>query len=115
MDLRPLSPTLPPPRASFLGLPLELRNHIYRHLLTTRYTRFDLGLGRARYHFHPAILATNWQIHDESIAIMHEENKFILISTSIRFFQGNLLVKEKFPIIAKGRNEISELPPTHIL
>ena len=49
MDLQTLSPALTPPRANFLSLPLELRNEIYRHLLSTRRTRIDLGLGRARY------------------------------------------------------------------
>lgn len=39
MDLQTLSTALPPPRASFLGLPLELRNEIYRNLLTTHCTR----------------------------------------------------------------------------
>ena len=114
MDLRPLSSALPPPRASFLGLPLELRNEIYRHLLSTHYTRLDLGLGRARYLFHPAILAINRQIYDESTAVLRQENKFILIATSWASFEEDLLVQGKFPIIAECRDEINKLPPTHM-
>ena len=101
MDLQTLSSALPPPRPSFLGLPLELRQEIYRNLLNTRRTRIDLGLGRARYSLHPAVLASNRQIHAEATEILLE-NKFINIVTSWTSFKQDVLVQGKFPVIAEG-------------
>lgn len=104
MDLQTLSPALPAPSASFLGLPLELRNEIYRDLLSTHRTRLDLGLGLARYSLHTAILGSNRQIHDEAIKIL-QENRFIHITTPWSLFKQDILVQGKFPVIAERRDK----------
>lgn len=106
MDLQTLSSALPPPRASFLGLPLELRNEIYRQLLSTRRTRIDLGLGRARYSIQTAILGTNHQVHDEAAKVLRE-NRFINITTPWTSFKQDVLVQGKFPIIAEREDGLS--------
>ena len=114
MDLQTLSSALPRPKASFLGLPLELRNEIYRNLLSTRRTRIDLGLGRARYSLHPAILALNRQIHTEATAILRE-NRFINIVTPWTSFKKDVLVQGKFPVIAEGKWDSWSFTGVHML
>ncbi|KAF6217637.1 hypothetical protein HO133_006739 [Letharia lupina] len=113
MDLQTLSSALPPPRPSLLGIPLELRNEIYRNLLSTGRNRIDLGLGRARYSLQTAVLATNRQIHDEATAVLRE-NRFINIITSWTSFKQDILVQGKFPIIAEG-DDRSPSPESHML
>ena len=110
MDQQTFSSTLPPPKANLFTLPLEIRNEIYRHLLSTRLTRVDLGLGHARYDIQPAILATKRQIHDEGTAIL-SENKFISIITSWTSFKQDLLVQGKFPTIAERQSDDNVLLP----
>ncbi|CAF9906279.1 hypothetical protein IMSHALPRED_004154 [Imshaugia aleurites] len=115
MDLQTLSSALPIPKPSLLTLPLELRNEIYRHLLSTRLTRLELGLGLARYDLQLAILATNRQIHDEGTAILRE-NKFISIVTSWTSFKQDILVQGKFPTIVEGQiHDTVRLPAPYMI
>lgn len=81
-------------RPTFLNVPREIRDSIYRHLLLAKrnqipqsdYLDFDtydpetsLGtLTPASYAFHTAILATNRQIHNEALPIL-KANHFILV------------------------------------
>ncbi|CAF9921662.1 MAG: hypothetical protein ALECFALPRED_001849 [Alectoria fallacina] len=104
MDLQTQSSAPPPPRANFLSLPFELRNEIYRHLLSTRRTRIDLGLGRARYNLQTAILATNQRINAEASKVL-QENRFINITTPWTTFKQDVLVQGKFPIIAERKDK----------
>ncbi|CAD6589932.1 MAG: hypothetical protein ASARMPREDX12_004079 [Alectoria sarmentosa] len=105
MDLQTPSSAPPPPRANFLSLPLELRNEIYRHLLSTRRTRNDLGLGRARYSLQTAILATSQRIYAEASKVL-QENRFINITTLWTTFKQDVLVQGKFPIIAERKGKV---------
>ncbi len=115
MELQTLSSALPIPKPSLLTLPLELRNEIYRHLLSTHLTRVDLGLGLARYNLQLAILATNRQTHDEGTAILRE-NKFISILTSWTSFKQDILVQGKFPTIVEGQiHDTVRLPAPYML
>lgn len=88
-----------PPRLSFLGLPVEIRNEIYRNLLLTRRTKNHFGLGLAKYHLQPAILCISHQIHDEAVQIW-QKNRLIRITTNWRAFKKNVIVQGKFPLIA---------------
>ena len=52
---------------TLLSLPIELRNEIFRYLLSTQRRRQGLGLGIAKYNLQPAILRTSTQIHAEEL------------------------------------------------
>jgi hypothetical protein len=73
-----------------LRLPLELRDLIYRMLLTTPYcthlsTMRGYEVGPVfEFHLHPAILLVNKQISEEAIRVLYQENDFILIKTSLK-------------------------------
>lgn len=71
----------------FLLCPAEIREQIYRELLSSTLTRCDSGLGdgQSRYDFHLNILRANRQIHWEAKKIF-EDNVFIKITTP--FFES---------------------------
>ena len=76
--------TLKPSR--LLTLPGEIRNKIWRMLLTTPYAFQEPtspGGCEAHYELAPAILAVNHQIHDETHRILREENKWIFVCISM--------------------------------
>ena len=65
-----------------LKLPGEIRNKIWRMLLTTPYAFQEStspGGCEAHYELAPAILAVNHQIHHETHRILREENKWIFV------------------------------------
>ena len=95
MNLQTFSSALPPSKPSFLSLPLEFRNEIYlyRNLLSTRRTRIDTGLGRARYSLHLAVLGLHRHIHAEAKEMLRE-NRFINIVTSWTTFKKDVLVQD---------------------
>ena len=69
------------------SLPGEIRNKIWRMLLTTPYafqepTSEEYGC-EAHYELATAILAVNHQIHDETHRILREENKWIFVCISM--------------------------------
>ena len=69
-----------------LNLPGEIRNKIWRMLLTTPYAFQEPtspGGCKAHYQLAPAILAANHQIHDETHRILREENKWIFVCISM--------------------------------
>jgi hypothetical protein len=71
-----------------LKLPLELRDLIYRMLLTTPYcTQFSTTKGYPlgpvlEFHLHTEILLVSKQISAEATRILHQGNDFILLKTS---------------------------------
>lgn len=84
-----------PIQASFMGIPAELRLHIYSHLLTPSLTDADIdqlgthncGKYTSRWlpacecdtkHLHPQILATNSQIFKEAMPILYGNLWFIV-------------------------------------
>jgi tetratricopeptide (TPR) repeat protein len=97
-----------PARVSFLGLPAELRNEVYRHLLLARRTKRHFGLGFASYNLHVTILRTNQQIHNEALKVFHE-NRFIRIITPWTSFKKDVLIQGKFPLIAEEKASFCEL------
>lgn len=71
---------------TFLRLPLEVRNRIYKELLSTKVTKTQkLGLDNCRsptrydWNLHLQILSTNHQIHDETRDMFGRENNFVVI------------------------------------
>ncbi|KAI9729433.1 MAG: hypothetical protein M1834_006814 [Cirrosporium novae-zelandiae] len=64
----------------FLDFPGELRNQVYRELLTTKAVKKVWPCGHHTYKFHMAVLRTNHQIFEEAMAIF-ETNVFIHIET----------------------------------
>ncbi|KAI9719592.1 MAG: hypothetical protein M1812_003363 [Candelaria pacifica] len=69
-------------RPHFLQLPGELRNRIYRLLLTSKEVKRTVKNGAPIYEFTPSILGVNRQIHDEALGILYFENTFIGITAT---------------------------------
>ncbi|KAI9879609.1 MAG: hypothetical protein M1830_007969 [Pleopsidium flavum] len=91
----------------FLDLPAELRNEVYRNLLSTKYNkRFDEVTCAFFYDLQLSILRTNRQIHTEALEVFHD-NQFVRITCSWLAFE-DLLAEAKFPLIGakygKARN-----------
>lgn len=70
-----------------LSLPAEVRNKIWRMLLTTPYAFkepiSEAGGCEAHYELAPAILTVNHQIYNETHRILWEENKWICVCVSM--------------------------------
>lgn len=66
-----------PSGASFLSLGPELRNKIYRYLLTLRNETIDIQHPWESADLHTSIIYTNRQIAQEAAAIFYGENRFI--------------------------------------
>lgn len=73
-------------KASFLGLPPELRNEIYAHLLCINLTRTQKPYpescrtsSRYIWNLHTSILAVNSQIHGEAREVLGWKNEFVVI------------------------------------
>ncbi len=74
---------------SFLSLPPELRNEVYRYLLTSA-VNIGLAPGSARPELHFSIIYTNRQIAQEATAILYGENNFVaLVTHEDRLFRVN--------------------------
>ena len=74
-------PTSPNP--GVLALPGEIRNEIYRMLLTTRYT-FPNDPYETSISLHPAILSVNRQINQEATNVLHGDNFWIIAQINVR-------------------------------
>jgi hypothetical protein len=72
----------PPSAFPFLRLPLEIRNCIYRVLLSRRLTSahaYRYGNYRWPVKFAPAILRANKQVFEEASRVLYTENDFIVL------------------------------------
>lgn len=69
-----------PPKPGLLTIPGEIRNTIYRMLLTNTYAHQQDTNTYAP--LHPAILRANRQIHTEAVNILHGENIWIIAKIS---------------------------------
>ncbi|KAL8736543.1 MAG: hypothetical protein Q9181_002392 [Wetmoreana brouardii] len=77
--------------ASFMRLPLEVRNLIYRHLLAISVTKTEKPYRdhcrssvRYNWNIYPAILAINRQIHKEARDVFGSQNDFVVIECAAR-------------------------------
>lgn len=61
----------------FLGLPLELRRIIYRHLLVPDPV---VKLKRKGYGLKPAVLLVNKLVHNEASLVLYQENNWVLFN-----------------------------------
>ncbi|MCJ1451512.1 hypothetical protein MMC28_001850 [Mycoblastus sanguinarius] len=71
-----------PPKPTLQSLPGEIRNTIWRMLLTTPYTFNEYGYSGhtgSYYDFQPAILTVNHQIYAETHDILNQENMWIVV------------------------------------
>jgi hypothetical protein len=83
--LAAITPTVRP--SGFSKIPLEIREEIYRMLLTTPYCMFvDSARQCLRFCLHTAILRVNKQVSAESTRILYEENQFIILKVSLNSF-----------------------------
>lgn len=106
MEIETSSPATQPP--SFLSLPLELREKIYRNLLSIKHTKIKYvhdawdshyalavasghsaylppvivpsSLWKTKYNFQTAILATNRQINEEAGPILGWKNQWVILT-----------------------------------
>lgn len=68
-------------RTQLLSLPLELRNKIYRRLLTAQDTFHD---NYPWFRFHPAILRVSKQLYAEGVKVLYEENLWVMSTFNFR-------------------------------
>jgi hypothetical protein len=67
-------------QSGFFKLPLEVRDMIYKMLLTTPYCTYNFLQGFSlRFHLHPEILRVNKQISEEATRTLYQENRFIIL------------------------------------
>lgn len=78
-----------PPTCALLRLPTEIRNEIYRYLLSSEYIKCKIPYPGRRfettyytYPFHKQILCTNRQVYREAIHIFRTENLFFRFTTN---------------------------------
>ena len=64
---------------SFLTLPREIRDIIYRYLLSTKYTKRASIYPRNDYCLHPSILRASRQIEREGSHILYNENSLVRV------------------------------------
>ena len=93
--------------SSLLTLPGEIRNKIWRMLLTTshafREPTSEEGGCEAHYELAPAILAVNHQIHNETHGILKEENKWIFVCISMPKTPFDYIVDTvSLPVVSRG-------------
>ena len=91
------------PHLHFLGLPGEIREQIYREVLSTANSRRDLGHGCSEYQFDVDILRANRQIYNEAKRIQ-EENVFVKITTPWPEAEGHISTEGRVPMLASGEN-----------
>lgn len=89
-----------------LTLSGEIRNKIWRMLLTTPYA-FHEFTGpdgcEAHYELAPAILAVNHQIHDETHRILREENKWIFVCIGMpRRSFDHVVGRVNLPVVSRS-------------
>lgn len=89
----------------FLGIPAEIREQVYRDLLSSSNARRPSGLpdGSIIYEFQLSILLTNRQIHREAKKIF-QDNIFIKITTPWPEALGHISTEGRVPIVAAGNN-----------
>lgn len=103
-DNLPTMPTSSPDRPSrFLNLPLEIRELIYRNVLSTESTKETSETGYARYKFDLNLFLINRQVHDESTHIFRRLYHFIRIQTPWPQAQQHVAIEGYVPIICWGR------------
>jgi hypothetical protein len=69
---------------SFLSLPLEIRDMIYRMLLTTTYCTWTDSTEQSeatRFRLHTGILLANKQVSAEATRMMYQGNEFVVLKT----------------------------------
>lgn len=101
-----VSATLKP---SLLTVPGEIRNEIYRMLLTTPYAYQQNTIKYAP--LHPAILQTNRQIHTEAVNILHGENIWIIANITAGGWPPNSV---RVPTVSKKHAGKIKHPALHI-
>jgi hypothetical protein len=78
----------------FLRLPREIRDKIYRRLLSARLTTDDYNSGDYAnwpVQFHPAISRTNKQISSEASKVLYGENEFVVLRVTTHTQKYNSL------------------------
>ncbi|KAI9799613.1 MAG: hypothetical protein M1833_003928 [Piccolia ochrophora] len=84
-------------KSLLLSLPPELRNDIYRRLLSADYVEArDSKSKTRRSKYSPAILGTNRQLYREASSILIDENAFVLVITNQHGLAARLYEKCRF-------------------
>ena len=87
------------PPLQFFDLPPELREQIYREILSSANSKIILDEGYARYHFDLAILSVSRQIYIEAQKVFRE-NLFVKIMTPWPEATRHISAEGKVPILA---------------
>lgn len=92
-----------PSGPSFLSLVPELRNEVYRYLLTLRDEMIDIRHPWKSADLHPSIIYTNRQIAQEAAAIFYGENSF---TANIDYYEDFLRVDDAEPSTVKRAKNV---------
>lgn len=98
--------------SNFLGLPLEIRRVIYRHLLIP--SRI-VTMRRDAYDIEPAILLTNKEIYEQASWVLYRDNDWVLLSVNAplqTFLEGWQLedTLQRYPIIPLAETSFTKTP-----
>lgn len=108
MATQELEPHLKP---TMLSMPGEIRNKIYRMVLTTQYNLHLLHDGFGR--LHPALLRVIRQIHTEAVGILQEANIWIVARINTTEHVRRMVVAE-VPIMSQNTSPYIRHPALDI-
>lgn len=86
----------------FLDLPGEIREEVYRELLSSTRNKHDIGDGKAQYKFHLEILLANRQVHEEAREVFRRHNVFVRIETPWTQAVEHVRDEGRVPILCTG-------------
>lgn len=98
------------PKPDLLALPGEIRNKIYRMLLTTRYN-FPIDFSRTPLSLYPAILRVNRQINQEATNILHGDNFWIIAQINVRHWPES---NADLPFVSRKNPSHIKYPALHV-
>jgi len=91
----------------FLDLPGEIREQVYRELLSSATNRHDIGDGKAQYKFHFEILLVNSQVHEEAREVFRRHNVFVRIETPWTQAVEHVRDEGRVPILCTGDEAVN--------
>ena len=98
------------PKPYLLAIPGEIRNEIYRMLLTTRYN-FPRDVSRSSLSLYPSILRVNRQINQEATNVLHGDNLWITAQINVpEWAESGVVV----PFISRKDPSHVKFPALHV-
>ncbi|CAF9911873.1 hypothetical protein IMSHALPRED_010605 [Imshaugia aleurites] len=102
------------PKPGLLAIPGEIRNEIYRILLTTRYNFPNHDISRTALSLHPAILRVNRQINEEAINVLHGDNFWIIAQINVCQWPHQPGANATLPFVSRKDPSHIKYPALHV-